>query len=77
MPWSGAFEVGVLEEGMSMTVICLLVLALCSSLAMLLCLQDKALFTHWCAGGIWCGFWHLPRAEGISLAPGDASGVPG
>lgn len=76
MPWSGAFGVGVLEEDVS-TIIYLLVLVFCRGMAVpLQCLQDKAPFT--CSGGIWTRYWGcLPRAEGLSLAPGDASGSPG
>ena len=78
-PWSRAFGVGVLEENVSTTVIYLLVLSLCRGMAVpLQCLMDKAPFTHQCAGGIWTGYRDcLPRAERISLAPGDASGLPG
>lgn len=79
MSWSGAFGVGVLEEDESTAVMYSLDLALCRGIAVPLpCLQDKSHFTHRCAGGIWTRCWGCrPRAEGISLAPGDASGLPG
>lgn len=77
LEWS--FGVGVLEEDVSTAVIYLLILTLCRGMAVpLQCLQDKDPITRQCAGGIWTRYWDcLPRAEGISLALGDASGSPG
>lgn len=75
--WSRAFGVGVLEEEESTAVMYSAVLALCRGMAVPFpCLQDKAHFTHQHAGGIWTRGCLL-RTEAISLAPGDASGLPG